>query len=481
MLDMLNISANLWRGVNERFAERFYAVIITMVESFKLIRWVKIKSIIVTLCLCLNITVAQAQPTVLQQAEMLISQGKSESAVEILTEIADENIGSPDFDYIYGLSLLETGQYTMAVFALERSLMSNPDDIRVQAALARSYYTLKEYVKADALIKKVRQHDPSSWTEEVARQMRHTKSNETKKRKKSRLSGFVRTSFGSDSNLTNGPMDNYITLPAAVQYGSVYVGNSIVKNAAEYFSADGALQYQIPLQHGLSLNGGIQASQRIYNNVHDEDLASATVWFGGQYETKKQRLKLNVRFQEGWLGGVGYWNQLGLFTQWHRKIQANKAFAFYVDANINKYLDSSTYNSNNYTVGGIYYHQFSTIFLPKSSFQLSGSREKMKTNAASYLGYNQAGITINNRFQLTTTNSLLLTLAYEGRRYHAADSYFFMYRKDRAASLSCYLTHTMFSNYFSVSLRGSLLRNRSNIALYDYRRNTVSVESKWKF
>jgi len=52
---------------------------------------------------------------------------------------AKKNEGNPLFDYLYGISALETAHYDKAVFALERVIINQPNIIRPRLELARAY------------------------------------------------------------------------------------------------------------------------------------------------------------------------------------------------------------------------------------------------------------------------------------------------------------------------------------------------------
>lgn len=66
--------------------------------------------------------------SVLDQAQKLINTNKYIQAYDLLAPLEDERAGQPDYDYLYGLTLLEAGEPSRAAFAFERCLGAEPNN-----------------------------------------------------------------------------------------------------------------------------------------------------------------------------------------------------------------------------------------------------------------------------------------------------------------------------------------------------------------
>lgn len=419
-----------------------------------------------------------AQDSILNQAQNYLSQGRVENAYDILSGMADENIGIPQFDYLYGSALLEKKQYTLALFALERALMVQPDDVNTQAALARCYHALKEFEQANALIKKINQLEASSLPKDA---LKHLQSIKQKPKQKSTINGFVRGTWGHDSNLTNGPDDNFMILPAVQHLGSIYIGDSLVKDSDPFLTVDAALQYYTPLGQRFAYKVGMQGSQRGNDQRHDEDIGVVSSWLGGEYKKGTQSFHLTLKYQKLWLDNELYRDQIGFISLWNNRVGTNKAISFYLNAYTNDYPDSSDSNAKTYSLGGVYNHQFSARFSPVFSSQIYVGQENLDLDTNSYQGYDQAGLLVSNQLQISKKNSVMLQVGYELRQYQAENPFFLVTRDDESYTATIQLSHHFKAKKFIVSLQGNAFLNQSNIALYDYLRSTGSINFQWKF
>ncbi len=84
----------------------------------------------------------------LEKAEVLIANNQSIRAFSLLNPLAETNAGNPQFDYLLGLSALETGKTSIAIFALERSVAIHPNFGGAHFELGRAYYRAHELHQA---------------------------------------------------------------------------------------------------------------------------------------------------------------------------------------------------------------------------------------------------------------------------------------------------------------------------------------------
>ena len=83
----------------------------------------------------------------LADAKALIKAGDSAKAYELL-EAAEEIAGTPEFDYVLGISALDSGRPGIALFALERVLAEEPNHVFARAELVRALLLLGEREEA---------------------------------------------------------------------------------------------------------------------------------------------------------------------------------------------------------------------------------------------------------------------------------------------------------------------------------------------
>jgi len=78
------------------------------------------------------------------KAKGLLAAGKGAEAYQLLEPAESARAGNVEFDFLLGLAALESGQNTRAVFALERVLAMDPNNVRARAEIARAYLALGE-------------------------------------------------------------------------------------------------------------------------------------------------------------------------------------------------------------------------------------------------------------------------------------------------------------------------------------------------
>src|SRR5262245_54346224 len=108
----------------------------------------------VTLCLALAARAGpsvgqQLDPAVLGQAEELVRSGEAEKAWALLAPLERQYAGRPDFDYLLGVAALESGRPNRATFVLERVLTVNPGHLAARLEMARAYFALHDFERAE--------------------------------------------------------------------------------------------------------------------------------------------------------------------------------------------------------------------------------------------------------------------------------------------------------------------------------------------
>src|SRR5262245_35754856 len=87
---------------------------------------------------------AHAADDILLKAKGFLDANNPQAAYNLLAPLQSQRAGDPDYDYLLGVSALDLGKNTEAVFALERVLAVRPDHAAARAQIARAYFALKE-------------------------------------------------------------------------------------------------------------------------------------------------------------------------------------------------------------------------------------------------------------------------------------------------------------------------------------------------
>src|SRR3954468_14581277 len=91
------------------------------------------------------------------RARRLIGERNHQAAYKLLLPQEGARAGDPEFDYLLGISALDSGDLERAVFALERVLAVQPNNHVARAEIARAYFAMGEKDTARKEFETVRQ------------------------------------------------------------------------------------------------------------------------------------------------------------------------------------------------------------------------------------------------------------------------------------------------------------------------------------
>jgi Putative Zn-dependent protease, contains TPR repeats len=224
-------------------------------------------------------TMAFAQPA-LEHARELLRAGNAKAAYEELAPMQNQLSGQAEYDYLLGVSALDSGRIDEAIIAFERVLAILPNHAGAQMDLARAYYAAGSFDLAAAAFVKLREANPPPAAQEAI--ARYLDAIEARKRQtQAGWAGYSELGLGYDSNITAVPTD----FGAAAQQsfnliGIQPTGNSVKRDAPFAQGALG-LEYSRPLAAGWSGFAGGEARGRVYRHESDFNSTQGEAHAGG--------------------------------------------------------------------------------------------------------------------------------------------------------------------------------------------------------
>lgn len=147
-------------------------------------------------------------------------------------KLRSDNEGDPRFDYLYGLSASQTGHYNEAVFALDRVTVSTPNVIRPRLELARAYLHLNNKSAAIKEFKDVLSLSPPSVvSQKVHAYLVELEKKQDKVTQRSITKRIASFSIGYDDNINFGYDGYEIDLP---NFGTFTLDSSSVKQSSGF-------------------------------------------------------------------------------------------------------------------------------------------------------------------------------------------------------------------------------------------------------
>jgi len=303
----------------------------------------------VTLCLVLAVRagacVAQApDPAVLARAEELVRSGAAEQAWTLLAPLERQYAGRPDFDYVLGVAALESGRPNRATFVFERVLTVNPGHLAARLEMARAYFALRDFERAEREFSTILGSAPPPEIATLSR-LYLSRIREAQPARGAVLSGYAEVTVGRDSNVN-----------AAAALSSVFVpglGNelaldpSLMPRADDFVGLGAGLEYT----HALTANVGLTASadvrQRWYSHADTFDSRGAEVQAALVHRLDEQSLiQYSGRFSDYDLDNASYRDTASLVAQWNRRLSLRTRVALGGEAHRIRYRTEPTKSSS---------------------------------------------------------------------------------------------------------------------------------------
>lgn len=177
---------------------------------------------------------------VLLAAQTMLNSGKSLDALDLLQPHEEEYAGDKDYDYLYGLALLDTGEAANAIFAFQRALAVEPEFAGARLELARSYFDMGQMQRSEREFTILQGQSPPKGVRDVIdKYMAAIESRNLRNRRGWR--GFLQLGVGDDSNVNNAT--------AAESFLGFDLAADSRETASSVISTLGGASYDLPLSY----------------------------------------------------------------------------------------------------------------------------------------------------------------------------------------------------------------------------------------
>ncbi|MDX1514266.1 MAG: tetratricopeptide repeat protein [Gammaproteobacteria bacterium] len=163
--------------------------------------------------LCLLVP-APATADVLDEARALLKAGQAQKAYAMLAPLEESRAGDPEYDYLLGVSALDSGNPGLAVFALERVLAVRPDHAAARADLARAYFELRDDQAAKQEFDNVAAMNPPDPVARTIERYLQALDLRFKSIRRTQWRAYAQAGFGADSNVNSATDDSQVAIPA---------------------------------------------------------------------------------------------------------------------------------------------------------------------------------------------------------------------------------------------------------------------------
>lgn len=411
------------------------------------------------------------------EVRALLDQGRSREAYE-LARSHPEELGKPDFDFYYGIAAVDSGRAGEGVLALERYIVRFPANDRARLELARAYFVLGELVRArDEFETVLRRNPPASVQATIDRFMDSIRAQETRYR--TSASFHLEMGGGYDSNVNSGIGNPVISVPTL---GVVQVAQAGVRSADKFLHLGAGGQFSHPIAPGIALIGGASAEGKLHNDDFDQqfDQTGLTAFGGASYLKERNLVRATLALSTLYVDYDRFRDTASVGAEWHRQLgEFDTASLFGQYARLD-YPASPSRDADFYGLGVGWRHAFVGALQPVFQVQALYGQEKNDAKPVRN-DLSRDLYTLRGGLSLTPAPrwGASLGLAYTKSRFDEADPLFLARRDDDYYGVELGASYSVTKQ---LSVRADYLysENRSNIALYGYSRDVITLRARFE-
>lgn len=423
----------------------------------------------------LPLTLVAAPP---DEVKALMEAGKPAQAYA-LGKNSPAAYGDPTFDFFFGIAAIDSGHSGEGVLALERYLLNFPDNASARMQLARGYFALNEDARAREEFEALRKLDPPAEVRAtIDRYLDAVRLRETRYSVSS--AAYVEFGLGHDSNVNSGVASPNISLQ---NLGPVVVGPGGTKISDSFttLGAGGYLSY--PVAPGIALFGNAQGELK--SNSKDAnaqyDLGNYAIGGGVSVLREKNLYRLGLNDGLVTIGTNRYRTSMGGSLEWQRQLDETQAFSLGAQYARLTYTGGNV--ARNADFGGLsggYRRLFSHPWQPTLALSANAGQEDPFDASRKDLGRRILGGRAGVNFTPGAKWGVSLGYSIQKSQYLAADSILGVTRNDRYESFDAAVSY-LYTRNLSFRAEAILAKNHSNIQLYSFARDTVTLKVRYEF
>jgi hypothetical protein len=415
----------------------------------------------------------QAAPA--DEVRQLVEQGRAAEAYQLGSQFPDE-LGSPDFDFYFGIAAIDADHAGEGVLALERYLVRFPENDRARLELARGYFALGDLLRARAEFQAVSSRKPPAGVQATIDQFIDAIRTRETVYKTSALA-WLEAGLGTDSNVNGGVTDPSIILPI---FGSVRVAGPGVKTGDNFTHLAGGAQLSQPVAPGIAVFGAVQADGKLNFTDSQFDQNNATASGGLSLLKGGDLYRATLGYTTTRLENDRFRDATSLNGEWSHQVDDLRSVNLFAQYAEFRYPGANQVrDADFYAVGGGVRQAFAVVLQPALQLQASFGHEE-NDRQRNDLSRDLAGLRAALSLSPAPRWGLVFGLSSQDSRYAEPDPLLQVTRKDR------YLGADITASYLytrNLSVRAELVyaKNASNLALFQYDRTVFAVKFRYEF
>jgi len=411
------------------------------------------------------------------KANELLKARDYKAAYALLEPLESEKSGNVDYDYLLGVSALETGNASRAIFAFERVLAVQPNNADARALLARAYFIAGEPENAKAEFKNVQSDKLDPAISKLVKD--NILAIDKATGQASTFAAYLDLGLGYDTNINSATSNNTVS---GLNPGIVLnLNNNSIKTGSAYGILSGGVSFKAPIAKNLTVFGGVQGSARSNgeNDTFDPSYTDTNV--GVSYKKYIDTFTASVSRNDFDINSTKFLESTSYTGQWQRDVDDVNQVSVFAQLTNLEFATQGVRDSRRRLVGAGWGHAFAGDKSPVVFLSGYTGKEEANNPNFDYLSTNDIyGVRAFGQFAVNYKTVAYASSSYENRRYGAQDPTFLTERRDEQYDFSVGVRYTPFPG-LTVKPQFSYLQNDSNIGLFTYERTVVSINLRKDF
>jgi outer membrane protein len=418
-----------------------------------------------------------AQDDVTKQAEALIRKGDFNAAYQLLEPLESARAGDVDYDYLFGVAAVESGNATRGAFALERVLATDPNHKDARAEMAKAHYILGETAASKAEFKNVLAQNPDAETKKAIEKL--LTAIQKGEGTTTTFGAYLGFGLGYDSNVSSAPSISSIGVPA---FGGLLIqlDNSAREQSDNFMNLAGGISVRHPISDKLAAFGAVSGTSRINSDQTAFDNSALDFNAGLQYRQNQHNFSFALQDNHFDLDSEKFRRAYGATAQWLYNVDANNQIGPYLQYSRLIYHGNELRNADRTIVGLNAAHVFAGDLNPVVFASVYGGREVARDSLADFLSQDIAGVRAGGQLNLNNKWQLFGSLAHEQRDNDEDDPAFLKKRKDRQYDAALGVNFIPARDW-SIRPQVTYSKVDSNIELNSFDRHIISVDIRKDF
>lgn len=438
-----------------------------------------VAGLVATTTLVGAVSVARAEEpmaVVLAQARNLLATNEAKAAFVLLAPLEEANSADTEFNYLLGIAALDSGEISRAIFALERVLAVQPDNVLARAEIGRAYLAAGEVETARNELAQVRaSRIPQAAVPAVDRLLGAI--GQLQSAQRTQVRGYLEAGLGHDSNVNSATGDSQVAVPAL---GGLLLtldtGSRKQGDAFRMVGGGGSLR--IPIAPDLAFAGNLAGTQISNGDSSRFDAGVVEANAGLAKTLGESTYSAVVQAASNQIGSRTFRNSVGVLGQWQLNLGHDAQVTAFLQAARLSYPGDTLRNADRWLAGAGYARALASG--PVLYAAVYGGRETTQASSVPQLSHNFDGLRGGFQWQATDAVTLFGSLGWEGRGYRGQEPLFLRTRDDRQSSASFGL-HYQFAPEWRLTPQVAWTGNSSNIAIYDFDRLVTSIVLRREF